>query len=188
MRKVILLMHASLDGFVGGPDGELDWVRHGDDIFQYVTDHFSGIDTAIYGRVTYGMMESYWPTVPSNPDSTEQELHHSEWVENINKVVISRSLENVSWNNTVLIRDNVKEEIEKLKQLPGKDMMIFGSPSITRLFMELDLIDEYLINVNPVVLGRGIPLFQDVREKISLQLLKATTFEAGVVGLHYERV
>jgi dihydrofolate reductase len=181
-------MHTSLDGFVAGPTGEMDWINVDQDIFQDVTDLLTTVDTAIYGRVTYQGMESYWPTVPSNPDSTELDIQHAHWVENVHKIVFSKSLEKVEWNNTRLINDNIAEEVAKLKQQPGMNMMIFGSPSLTHTFMQLGLIDEYRINVNPIVLGSGIPLFTDVKESTNLKLLKAKTFASGVVGLHYQKV
>lgn len=186
MRKVSLLVHASLDGFVGGPNGEMDWISHDNEIFQYVTEHFKMVDTALYGRVVYQMMESYWPTVLKNPKATPLELHHANWVESIQKIVFSATLEKVEWKNTRLINSNIAEEISKLKKLPGKNMMIFGSPRLTHSFMQMGLIDEFLINVNPVILGNGIPLFKDGRGRMNLKLLSSTTFKSGVVGLYYE--
>lgn len=185
MRKVILLMHASLDGFVGGPNGEMDWIRYDDEIFQDVTDLLGAVDTSLYGRVTYQMMAGYWPAVRENPSSTERELHHANWVENVHKIVFSKSLDKAEWNNTRLIKENIVEEMAALKAQPGKNMMIFGSPRLAHTFMELGLIDEYRINISPVVLGEGIPLFKNVKHKTNLQLLTAKTFQSGVIGLHY---
>ena len=187
MRKVILLMHVSLDGFVGGPQGEVDWIKIDNEMYHDVDELLKTVDTALYGRVTYQMMENYWPTVPHNSSSTQFELHHADWVEHVHKIVFSKSLDKVTWNNTRLIKENIQEEVLKLKQQPGKDMMIFGSPSIAHLFMKLDLIDAYRIMVNPVILGKGIPLFQDINDRKKLTLLQAKTFQSGVVGLHYER-
>ncbi|EQA35614.1 riboflavin biosynthesis protein RibD C-terminal domain protein [Leptospira inadai serovar Lyme str. 10] len=184
MRKVSLLAHASLDGFVGGPNGEMDWISHDDEIFRYVTEHFKSVDTCLYGRVVYQMMESYWPTVSKNPAATKMELHHADWVENIQKIVFSTTLEKAEWNNTRLVKSNVAEEISKLKKQPGKNMMIFGSPRLTHSFMQMGLIDEFVININPVILGNGIPLFKESKDKIDLKLINSTTFKCGVVGLH----
>jgi dihydrofolate reductase len=188
MRKVILLMHVSLDGFTAGPNGEMDWILLEDEIFKDVTDELNTVDTSLYGRVTYQMMESYWPSVQADPASTEREIAHAHWVEHVHKIVFSKSLSNVEWNNTRLIKDNIAEEITKLKQQPGKNMMIFGSPSLAHTFMQMDLIDEYQITVNPVVLGRGIPLFKDIRNSMNLRLLKTKIYHSGVVGLHYQTV
>lgn len=186
MRKIISLMHVSLDGFVAGANGEMDWIYMDDEIFNDVTELAGTTDAAIYGRVTYQMMESYWPTVLNNPSSAENELHHARWVEKIHKIVFSTTLEKVDWNNTRLITYNIEEEVRKLKEQPGKNMMIFGSPTLTHSFMKMDLIDEYRVNVNPVILGDGIPLFKNIKNRVRLKLLKEKTFNEGVVGSYYE--
>lgn len=188
MRNVIAFMHVSLDGFAAGPDGEMDFFAIDEEIYKDVADLTNTVDTALYGRTTYTMMESYWPTVPANPSSTKEELDHAHWVENVQKIVFSTTLEQVGWNNTRLVKGNIAEEVARLKQQPGTNMMIFGSPRLTHTFIRLGLIDEYRINVNPVVLGRGIPLFKDITEQIPLKLLTAKTFRSGVVGLHYRKV
>jgi len=188
LRHIISFMHISLDGFVAGTRGEMDWITMDEEIFKDAIDLETSIDTALYGRTTYQMMESYWPTVRINPSATKDELHHAQWVENIPKIVFSKTLEKAEWNNTILIKENITDEMMKLKQQPGKNMMIFGSPGLIHSFMGLGLIDEYRINVNPVVLGNGIPLFKNIEERINLKLLKAKTFNAGVVGLHYEAI
>ena len=185
MRKVISLMHISLDGFAAGPNGELEWARVDEEMYGYVADLLRTVDTALYGRVTYQMMESYWPTVPADPASTESDRQHAEWVEKVRKIVVSRTLARVTWNNTLLVQENIGEEIARLKRQPGEDIMIFGSPSIVHLLTPLGLIDEYRLTINPVVLGRGIPLFNGVQEPLHLKLLESRTFQAGVVGLHY---
>lgn len=188
MRKVILLMHVSLDGFTAGPNGEMDWISVDDEIFRDAIDLSGTVDTAIYGRVTYQMMESYWPKVLTNPSSSQDGIHHAQWVENVQKIVLSRTLEKVEWNNTILIKDNIAEEITKLKQKSGRNMMIFGSPGIVSAFMKNNLIDEFRLNINPVILGNGIPLFKDISDRINLNLIKTKTFTSGVIGLHYETI
>ncbi len=187
-RKVISLMHASLDGFTAGPNGELEWAIVDEESYKDVANLLTTVDTALYGRVTYRMMESYWPTVPANPASTEADIHHAHWVENVHKIVFSRTLETVTWNNTRLVKERIADEIARLKQQPGKDMMIFGSPSIVHALTQHGVIDEYRIYLNPIVLGGGIPLFKDVNEGIALELLEARPFRSGVVGLYYRRV
>lgn len=187
-RKVISLMHVSLDGFAAGPNGELEWAIVYEEMYKDVADMLTTVDTALYGRVTYQMMESYWPTVPANPSSTADDLQHAQWVENVQKVVFSRTLETVTWNNTQLVKENIAAEVAKLKRLPGEDMMIFGSPSIVHTLAKHGLIDEYRINVNPIVLGDGIPLFKGIADTIALELVRAKTFRSGVVGLHYRKV
>jgi len=188
VRKVISLMHVSLDGFTAGPNGELEWAIVDEEGYKDVADLLTTVDTALYGRTTYQMMEGYWPSVPANPSSTADELHHAHWVENVDKIVFSRTLDSVTWNNTRLVKENIAAEIEKLKHLPGEDMMIFGSPSIVHTLTQHGVIDEYRINLNPIVLGDGIPLFKDIKGSIALELLQARTYRSGVVGLHYRKV
>ncbi len=125
-------MHTSLDGFVTGPGEEMNWIIMDEEIFQDAIELAATTDVALYGRITYQMMESYWPTVLTNPSSTRLELDHALWLENINKIVFSKTLERAEWNNTRLIKKNITEEMTKLKRQPGENMMIFGSPCLTR--------------------------------------------------------
>ncbi len=186
MRKIVALMHVSLDSFTAGPNGELEWAIVDEEIQHYVDDLLKTVDTALYGRVTYQMMESYWPTVPADPSSSKHDINHAHWVENVAKVVVSRTLKEVTWNNTRLVKENIAEEIRKLKEQPGGDIMTFGSPSLVQTLAQLGLIDEYCINLNPIVLGSGIPLFKGIKEGTSLKLVGAQTFRSGVIGLRYQ--
>lgn len=183
MRKIIFLMHASLDGYVADSNGEMDWIVYDKEVEQYSHDLHATTDAAIYGRVTYQMMESYWPSVLTDPNADPAALNHARWVDEATKVVVSTTLDSVSWRNTVLIKDNIAEQIKSMKQQSGKDMWLLGSPTLAQTFMRLGLIDEYRINVNPVMLGSGKPLFADT--KLDLELLEAKTFKGGVVALRY---
>ena len=186
-RKVILLIQMSLDGFVAGPNGETDWITIDEEIFKDSNALANTADIALYGRITFQMMESYWPSVLTNPNSTTAELEHAIWMEKVKKIVFSTTLEHAEWSNTTLIKDNIGQEISKLKQHAGRNMIIFGSPCLAHSLMELELIDQFRINVNPVVLGEGVPLFTNAAEKIRLKLLHSKRFRSGVVGLLYER-
>ena len=186
MRNVIAFMHVSLDGFTAGPNGELEWAIVDEELNPYVDGLFRKVDTALYGRVTYKLMESYWPTVLTDPTASPRELAHARWVDAVSKIVFSRTLSHVEWQNSRLVKDQIAEEIAALKQKPGLDLMIFGSPSLTHTFMQLGLIDEYRLFLNPIVLGGGIPLFQGVSDWTKLKLVEAKAFQAGVVGLHYQ--
>lgn len=179
-------MHVSLDGFVADPDGGLYWANLDREIQMYVKNLLKTVDMALYGRTTYHMMEGYWPTVPSNPESTKYEIDHAHWVENVSKVVFSRTLSEVTWNNTKLVNGAILDEVSRCKNEPGDDMMIFGSPGITQTFMQLGLIDEYRWNINSVIPGSGIPLFKSGTEKLPLKLREAKTFQSGVLGLCYQ--
>lgn len=191
MRKVIAMIHLSLDGFAAGPNDELDWISYDDELEQYAHSMHALTDAVIWGRRTYQGMAGYWLTVPGNPDSTPAEREHARYLENATKIVVSRTLDRVEWNdaqNTVLIKDNIADEIGKIKQQPGKDIWFLGSVALAQTFMQLDLIDEYRININPTVLGRGKPLFAGVTREFPLKLLEARTFASGVVALRYEPV
>ncbi len=191
MRKIISLIHLSLDGFSAGPNDELDWISYDSDLEKYAHSMHDLTDTVIWGRRTYQGMADYWLTVPGNPASTPAELEHARWLDNATKIVVSRTLDRIEWNNaqnTVLIKDNIAEQINKIKQQPGKDIWFLGSTALAQTFMQLDLIDEYRINVNPTVLGEGKPLFANMNRKIPLKLLESKTFNSGVVALRYAPV
>lgn len=186
MRNVVLFMHISLDGFVAGPNGELNWISYDEELQKYAEGIVNTVGTPLYGRTTYQMMEAYWPTVLNNPAAKPHEIAHARWIENVEKIVFSKSLEKVEWNNTKLIKGNIVEEVSKLKQQPGKDLVIFGSPGLARSFMEMNLIDQYQLTLNPVLLGRGIPIFENIKSRSDLKLLSAKTLNSGVLGLHYQ--
>jgi dihydrofolate reductase len=185
MRNLVAFMHMSLDGFAAGPNGELDWVAYDEELQKYAAGIVDSVGTALYGRVTYQMME-YWRTVPGNPDATEHERNHAAWIEAIPKVVVSTTLRGVDWHNTTLIAANLVEEIKQLKQLPGKDIVIFGSPSLTQALAQLGLVDEYQLTMSPVLLGRGVQFFAPLTAKQPLQLLSSKPLASGALGLHYQ--
>jgi dihydrofolate reductase len=190
MRKVIFMIHVSLDGLVAGPNDELDWISYDEELEAYAHSMHDMTDAVIWGRRTYEGMAGYWLTVPGNPDSTPAEREHVRWLDDATKIVVSRTLDRVDWGdaqNTVLIKDNLAEEINALKRQPGKDIWLLGSNKLAQSMMQLDLIDEYRINVNPTVLGQGKPLYENVTRQFSLKLLDAKTLKSGVVALRYER-
>jgi dihydrofolate reductase len=187
MRNVILLMHVSLDGFVAGPNGEMDWIRLDDELVGYVAALTATADTALFGRVTYQMMEGYWPTAAASPTATQHDVDHATWVNPTPKIVFSRTLQQVTWQNSRIVADQIPEEIARLKAEPGKNMLMIGSARTAHTFMQLGLIDEYRINVNPVILGGGMPLFPSLEHRAQLQLSGAKTFPSQVVGLHYQK-
>ena len=185
MRNLVAFMHMSLDGFAGGPNGELDWVAYDEELQSYAATIVDTVGTALYGRVTYHMME-FFRTVPDNPESTEQERSHAAWIEAIPKVVVSTTLAESDWNNTTVINDNLVTAITALKQQSGKDIVIFGSPSLTQTLAQSGLVDEYQLTVSPVLLGKGIEFFAPLAEKQALQLLSHKVFASGALGLHYQ--
>jgi dihydrofolate reductase len=129
MRKIISFMHISLDGFVAGPKGEMDWIKVDEEIFSYVGKRISEGDTALYGRVTYQMMENYWPTAADKPKATRHDIEHSKWYSKVHKVVLSKTMKDTGLTNTKIISDNLSNEIGEIKQQAGKDILLFGSPT-----------------------------------------------------------
>jgi dihydrofolate reductase len=185
MRKIISFMHISLDGFVAGPNGEMDWIKVHQEIFDYVGKRISEGDTALYGRVTYQLMESYWPTAADKPTATRHDIEHAKWYSKVHKVVLSKTMKNAGLANTKIISDNLSDNMLEIKQQEGKDILLFGSPAATHSLMQENLIDGYWLFVNPIILGRGIPLFADIKEKTKLQLLTTRQFPCGVTELNY---
>jgi dihydrofolate reductase len=190
MRKLVLFLHASLDGFVEGPNGKMDigYISYDADLEKHAKEILSTADTVIWGRGTFQMMHSYWSSVPSNPSASQHERDHAEWIEKTTKIVFSTTLEKIEWNNSRLVKEDVEEEIKNLKQQPGKDMVILGSPRFAHYLMQSDLLDEYKITVSPVLIGSGLPLFLGLKEKINLKLIENKTFESGAIGLVYQTI
>lgn len=178
-------MHISLDGFVAGPNGEMNWITVNDEIFDYVGQRISEGDTALYGRVTYEMMENYWPTAADKPNASKHDIEHSRWYSKVHKVVLSETLNEAQLKNTTIISDSLAENIHTLKNQPGGDILLFGSPTATHALLQQNLIDGYWLFVNPIILGQGIPLFANIKEKTKLQLVNTKAFDCGVTELNY---
>ena len=155
-----------------------------EEIHQHYNELLSDADTLIYGRITYQLMESYWPSVVKNPTGNKPMDEFAVLIDNIPKIVFSRTLQNVEWKNTKLKKEIIKEEILKLKHETGKNILV-GSPSLIVAFSQLDLIDEYQLGVQPTVLGNGLVLFKNIKDRINLKLLKTKTFGCGAIALYY---
>jgi dihydrofolate reductase len=182
MRKIFLFMMVSLDGFFEGPDGDISWHNVDEEFNEFAVQQISEVDTLLFGRKTYQGMASYWPTeVAKRNDPIVAGLMNS-----IPKIVVSKTLEAVDWENTRLVKENVTEEISKLKRQAGKDIAIFGSANLTVTLTEAGLVDEYRVMVNPVALGDGKSLFNGLNHKLNLKLLKTKPFKSGNVLLYYE--
>ncbi len=183
MRKIRFQMLVTLDGFYQGPNGEIDWHTVDEEFNEYAINNLNQVDTLIFGRVTYELMASYWPT----PAAIKDDPIVAAQMNQLSKIVFSRTLEHVDWNNTRLIKGNIVGEVSKLKQQSGKDIAIFGSSDLSLSLIKNDLIDEYAIFIVPTVLGEGKPLFKGIQEKLHLKLLKTKVFRNGLVALIYER-
>lgn len=184
MRKLILWMMVSIDGFIEGPSRELDWQVVDEELHSFYNDELREMGAFLNGRRTYEVMVDFWPTADTDPSNPPYVVEFAQIWKNMPKVVFSRTLEKVDWNTT-LVSDNVAEEVSKLKAQPGKDLVL-GGANIASTFIRLGLIDEYRLFVAPVVLGSGKPLFGALDERINLRLVEARTFSSGVVLLRYE--
>lgn len=180
MRKLIAAMNMTLDGFCDHTAGIAD-----DEIHQHYNDLLSDSGTLMYGRITYQLMESYWPSIVKNPTGNKPIDDFAVLIDEISKIVFSRTLKDVDWKNTELKREVVKEEILELKRQPGKSILV-GSPGLIVALSNLGVVDEYQLAIQPTVLGNGLPLFKNVKDRIDLRLLKTKTFGCGVVAHYYE--
>jgi dihydrofolate reductase len=185
MRKIILMMSVSLDGFIEGPRRELDWHMVDDELHDHFNEQLSVMGAFLNGRVTYELMAGFWPTADTDPSSTKPMVEFARIWRNMPKIVFSRTLERADWNTTV-VRDVIVDEIMELKAQPGGDLVL-GGADIAASFMRHDLIDEYRLYVHPIVIGQGKPLFQASDAKIKLELAETRTFGNGVVLLRYQR-
>lgn len=182
MRKVIFFNLTSLDGYFEGPNNDIDWHIVDDEFNQFAEEQTAEFGALLFGRVTYELMASYWPTEAAKRDDPVI----SRTMNDLPKLVFSKTLPKADWENTRLVKTNFVEEVTKLKQQPGKDIAIFGSSDLAVTFIEHGLIDEFRIMINPIVLGEGKPILQGIKTGLGLKLLKSRTFRSGNVLLYYE--
>ena len=180
-RKIILFMMVSLDGYYEGPNHDINWHTVDEDFNDFAIDQLNAVDVIIFGRATYEGMASYWPT----PEALANDPEVTGYMNNLPKIVISRTLDKAEWQNTRLIKDNVAAELTALKQQPGKELIMFGSGDLTVALAGMGLIGEYRIMVAPVALGAGKPLFTGLPRQLNLKLIKSVTFRSGNVLLCY---
>jgi dihydrofolate reductase len=193
MRKIIAALQVSVDGFIEGPNGELDWAMVEDEeVWSDVFEMLTHIDTLILGRVMYPAYEQYWLAILANPDgvlpfsdrvASKNEIAYARLADKTPHIVLSTTLDKVAWKTTRIVRD--VEEIRRMKQQPGKDMQVVGGATLISSLMNLGLIDELQLMVNPLILGGGKALFKDVKERHALKLVRAKPLESGKVVLTY---
>jgi dihydrofolate reductase len=185
MRKIVLMLSVSLDGFMEGPDRELDWQLVDDELHSDFNEQLRPMGAFLNGRVTYELMAGFWPTADTDPSSTQPMVEFARIWREMPKIVYSRTLERADWNTTI-VRDVVPEEIAELKAQPGGDLAL-GGADLAAAFLRHDLIDEFRLYIHPVVIGRGKPLFGSADARIDLRLEETRTFGNGVVLLRHER-
>jgi dihydrofolate reductase len=187
MRKIIYWVHASIDGYIAGPNGEFDWPALGPELFGYSEAMNEQVDTLMYGRVVWDMMASYWPTADADPATTDDHVRaFAPFWRQTPKVVVSRTLDEADWGARVIGR-NLADEIVDLKRRPGRDILLTGGAEVAASLTELGLLDDYRIVVHPVVLGGGPRLLLEPKDRIDMSLTDSRTFDSKTVLLRYER-
>lgn len=188
MTRIISFMHLSLDGFVSGTKGELNWAKVDEELFSHVEKRISKGNTAMYGRVTYDMMEAYWPNAAKKPNPTKHDIEHSRWYAEVNKIVLSKTLSPAPGHKVKVISNNIAEQIKSIKEAASgteEEILVFGSPSATHALLKENLIDGFWLFVNPLTLGEGVRLFPATKTKLALKLVNTQQFSSGVVELNY---
>ncbi len=185
MKKIILWMSVSLDGFIEGPDRELDWHLVDDELHDHFNEQLSAMGAFLNGRVIYELMAEFWPTADTDPSSTRPMVEFARIWRDMPKIVYSQTLERADWNTTV-VRDVVPAEVVELKAQPGGNLAL-GGADLAAAFMRHDLVDEYRLYIHPTILGAGRPLFPPTQTKVDLRLVETRTFGNGVVLLRYQR-
>jgi dihydrofolate reductase len=184
MRKLIYSMGVSLDGFIAGPDGEIDWSAPDEELHRFHNEQARAIGAELYGRRLYEVMR-YWETAEEQPSAPEYELEFARIWKDTPKIVFSKTLEKVE-GNARLAKGSAAEEVVRLKEQPGKDLAV-GGAGLASTFMKLGLIDEYRLFISPVFLGGGTPYFPPLEERINLELVETRTFGSRVVYVRYQR-
>ena len=188
MRKLVSFMHTTVDGFAAGQNGEMDWIRVDDEIFEYAGRQTNEADIALYGRVTFEMMDAYWPTAADQPGATKHDIEHSKWYNSVDKIVLSRTIQGAQKSKTTFIGDRIVERVNELKNQTGKNIIVFGSPTAVRYLLQENLVDDLWLFMNPIILGKGIPFMDGVKDYLKLKLTSSHAFDSGVVCVQYSKI
>jgi dihydrofolate reductase len=182
MRRLNSYTFITLNGFYKGINEDISWHRHGGEESEHATQGLAGQGILLFGRKTYEMMSSYWPT----PAASEAAPEIARGMNSAEKIVFSRTLKQATWNNSRIIRENIIDEMRQLKKNGSKDMTVLGSGSILTLFAENNLIDEYQFMIDPVVLGEGSTVLKNITKKLDLKLTNSKVYKSGVILATYE--
>lgn len=186
MKELVVFLHMSLDGVVEGPKGtmDIDFIHYNEELEAFANQGLTACDTILWGRGTYQMMHQYWPTMLDNPGASDHERQHAAWIEAVEKLVCSTTLDKVGWNNTRLVNEDLFEQVKALKAVEGGDIVVLGSPRLAQVLLKAGLVDRLRLTVSPVVVGAGLRLLDDV--SVALSLVDSQTFSTGVLGLTYQ--
>lgn len=186
MRKIVVFNLVSLDGYFAGEDGDISWHNVDDEFNKFAIEQTSQFGGIIFGHTTYQLFEDYWPKALKDPTTSPDDRKIAQIIDDMWKLVFSKSIKEVVWKNSKLFHTIDPEEIKKWKDIPGKDLVIFGSGTIVQQFANLGLIDEYRLMVNPIILGKGKPLFANIKDQLDLKLIDTRIFKNGNVLLTYQ--
>jgi dihydrofolate reductase len=189
MRPLVWVVDMSLDGFMSGPKGELDWAGGDmdDELWDDVNVLLRTVDAALFGRKTYRNFEEYWPAVLGDAGHSKNEVDFAQWIEATTKIVASNTVGTLEWKNSILLKGDLAEEVSQIKAQAGKKIVMFGSCTLAGRLLQLGLIDELCLRIHPVILGSGRPLFQAFDQRRRLKLTESRRFRSGLVQLKYER-
>ncbi|MBC7901465.1 MAG: dihydrofolate reductase family protein [Saprospiraceae bacterium] len=182
MRKLTVFNFVTIDGYFKGLNEDIGWHKHGDEEAEYSAESLKSDNTLLFGRVTYEMMAGFWPT----PMAYEKFPVVAEGMNNAEKIVFSKSLKKAAWNNTAVMNGNIIEKMRKMKQQPGSDMTLLGSGSISSLFADQGIVDEYRILMDPIAIGDGTPLFKGIKQNLNMKLINTRVFRSGAVLRFYQ--
>ncbi len=195
MRKVILSMMTSLDGSIAKPDGDINWFRTDAGFEEEMLTLLHSVDVMLFGRVSYQLLAEFWPTAgqeasgeaPGGFTTKAREQEFATLMNETPKIVYSRTLTAPTWGPVRVVRDGIAEDLARMKQEPGKDIVLFAGANIGTTFINLDLVDQYRLMIHPVIISRGIDLFGNVAAERPLTLSRTRTFDCGVILLQYDR-
>lgn len=185
MRNILSFMHVTLDGFVAGPQGEMNWIKLDDEMFEYADRETGRSDLALYGRNTFKIMDDYWPAAGDEPGANKHHVNHSKWYNKVDKLVLSKSMAGQQIPKVTIVSDNLRSNITRIKEQPGQQIVIFGSPTAVHSLIKEDLLDEMWLMINPILIGKGIPMFKDIDAAKTLELVDSVRFKTGVIALNY---
>lgn len=186
MRKLKIFLHMSLDGIVEGPKGPMDigFVAYNEELEAFAQKNLASVDTILWGRATYEMMADYWPKMLDNPDATDYERRHARWIQDVEKIVASKTLKELDWNHSTLIQENLEADIQKLRNKEGKDILVLGSPRLANYLLQAKLVDGIIVTLSPTLVGNGYRLFDQVTA--DMELMSSESFSTGALGLTYQ--
>ena len=188
MRRLVSFMHISVNGFAAGPNGEMDWIHVDEQIFNYAGHQTDQADIALYGRVTFEMMDAYWPTAGDQPGASKHDIKHSTWYNTVDKIVLSHTIKEVPKSKITFIGDRIVERVNEFKNQPGKNIIVFGSPTAVRYLLQENLVDDLWLFINPIILGNGLSFMDGVKDRLKLKLISSHAFDSGVVCLQYSKI